>query len=173
MDKYTIMKYNFKVNTIKIVIGLGNDAKEYLHTYHNLGFLAIDYLKQHKNGTRFENVPLAKTDGFMNAAGDSVRAILKSHEVKPGGLLLIHDDSDIALGNYKFSFGRGSAGHKGVESVMQCLGTKEFWRLRIGIRKQGEERKALDLVLTPMTQRDREILEEVLERLLTDTTISF
>ncbi len=139
---------------LKIIVGLGNPDPKYENTYHNVGFLFLDFLgKGVKSGV------------YMNESGKFVAKEIKKAGTKPGELLLAHDDSDIALGNYKFSFGRGAAGHHGVESVQATLKTKDFWRLRIGIRppqKEGEERmKALDFVLKKISPADKAVLEKV------------
>jgi len=120
------MNEEFNPARIKLIIGLGNPGKEYQNTYHNVGFLAVDYLAK--------NPPNYKSDVYMNESGPWVLKKIKKNGIKPEELLIIHDDSDIKIGNHKFSFGRGAAGHKGIESVIKALRTKNFWRLRIGVR---------------------------------------
>src|SRR3989344_4878171 len=122
--------------TFKLIIGLGNPGQEYSNTYHSVGFLFICYLEEGRQNSKFEirNSKLLKSDVFMNASGQFVKKALKKYGTKPHEILIAHDDSDIALGNYKLSFDRNSAGHKGAQSVIDALGTKKFWRLRIGIR---------------------------------------
>ncbi len=151
-----------KVNAYKpkLIIGLGNPDKKYENTYHNVGFLAVDYFAKN-----LLNSNLLKSAVFMNQSGDFVGKAIKKHGIKPQELMVIHDDSDIELGNYKISFGRSSAGHQGVESIINSLGTKNFWRLRIGIRKAGlpaetRRAKAGDFVLEKITKNDWEILEK-------------
>ena len=114
----------------KLIIGLGNPSTgsgrvpdKYENTYHNVGHLFVDFLGK---GT--------KSDVFMNQSGKFVKEALKKHKIKPENLLVVHDDSDIELGCYKLSFGRNSAGHRGVQNIIDQLKTKNFWRLRIGIR---------------------------------------
>src|SRR3989344_4538649 len=115
------------MDKIKLIVGLGNPGKEYEYTRHNAGFLFIDIL-----GNNFKNkkIILAKTQAFMNESGRAVANLMKSRKIKPENLLVIHDDIDILWGDFKFSFGRSSAGHKGVESVIKTLKTRNFWRLR-------------------------------------------
>ena len=147
----------------KIVIGLGNPGEEYEKTYHNVGFLFIKYLINKKP----TNSELIKSDVYMNESGKFVAKIMQKTGVKPEELLVVHDDSDIELGKYKLSFGRGSAGHKGAESIIKSLGTKNFWRLRIGIRKvssikyQVLRKKAEEFVLRKISKADLEILNQV------------
>lgn len=149
----------------RLIIGLGNPGKEYKKTYHNAGFLFIQYLMDKKPANsefRIQNSELLKSDVYMNESGKFVAKILKKHGVKPKEILIVHDDSDIELGKYKISFGRGSAGHRGVESIIKSFGTKNFWRLRIGIRKTAKE-KAGELVLKKISKKDWEILEKVFQ----------
>ena len=149
----------------RLIIGLGNPGKQYEKTYHNAGFLFIQYLMDKKPANsefRIQNSELLKSDVYMNESGKFVAKILKKHGVKPKEILIVHDDSDIELGKYKISFGRGSAGHRGVESIIKSFGTKNFWRLRIGIRKTAKE-KAGELVLKKISKKDWEILEKVFQ----------
>jgi peptidyl-tRNA hydrolase, PTH1 family len=145
----------------KLIIGIGNPDKKYESTYHNVGFLFADYLTKN-----FPNSKILKSDTYMNESGKFVAKELKKSGVKPEKLLIAHDDSDIALGNYKLSFGRGAAGHHGIESIMTSLKSKEFWRLRIGIRPRNEKvrQKAEKFVLKKITAADRKVLETVFQK---------
>lgn len=139
----------------KLIIGLGNPGKKYENTYHNVGFLAIDYLAENhpisnfpacadlparnaqagaSAGRQFPISKLLKSNVYMNESGRFVKEALKKYGIKPETLLIIHDDSDIYLGDYKISCGRGAAGHHGVENIINSLKTQDFCRVRIGIR---------------------------------------
>ncbi len=168
----------------KLVIGLGNPGKEYQNTYHNVGFLAVDFFAKNPPITK-----LLKSGSYMNQSGLFVAKASKKYGAKSDQIMIIHDDSDIELGKYKISFGRGSAGHRGVESIIKSLGTKNFWRLRIGIRpptvnkisinqftpldklSNGASqrksailrRKASEIVLEKINKKDWEILEKVFQ----------
>lgn len=159
---------------IKLIIGLGNNNPKYENTYHNVGFLMADYLNASSLsavtlGAKADvKIPIEKSGGYMNEAGASVRALAKKYGMKPENLLIIHDDSDIYLGNYKLSFNRGSAGHKGVQNIIDQLKTKEFWRLRIGIRPKPKSAKtprakAEEFVLKTIAPASKKILEKVFE----------
>lgn len=106
----------------------------------------------------------------MNVSGPAVQKFLRKDGAKPERMLLAHDDADIPVGEYKFSFGSGAAGHHGVESVIDSLGTKNFWRLRIGIAKTFEtpdgpiKKKSMDYVLKPITAADMELMQVVFEK---------
>ncbi len=154
---------------MKLIIGLGNPDKKYENTYHNIGYLAIDFLtgknKKFKvsKSKKFkyfktENLIFAKSLTFMNNSGEGVKEAMEYFKIKPKNILIIHDDSDIKLGNYKLSFNKNSAGHLGIQSVIDKLGTKKFFRLRIGIRKIGDKRKAAEIVLSKITKENKEII---------------
>lgn len=119
------------MDKIKLIIGLGNPGKEYERTRHNTGFLFIDILE---NNLKNKKIILAKSRSFINESGKAVAALIKFYKLKPENVLVVHDDIDIFWGKFKFSFGRSSAGHKGVDSIIKALKTKNFWRLRIGIQ---------------------------------------
>lgn len=135
---------------ISLIISLGNPGTEYEKTFHNVGHLMVNFLGRG-----------IKSGVFMNKSGEFVKQELKKAKVKPEELLLVHDDSDIELGKFKFSFSRNSAGHKGVQDVINHLKTKEFWRLRIGIRPAKNKEKADQLVLKKISTTQMEVLEKV------------
>lgn len=124
---------------IKLIVGLGNKGEAYTRTHHNAGFRAVDrLLREHEHDT-IPMPPLLKNDGFMNESGIFVAAAVRRARIATEELLVIHDESDLPLGAFRFSFDRGAAGHRGVASIIQKLGTKKFWRLRLGIRPTGND----------------------------------
>lgn len=158
------MEQKFNPEDVSLIVGLGNPEKSYEKTYHNAGALYLAHLASlhAKDLPPFERAKtfahgvmgsktLIRSFAPMNESGSAVAAAVKYFNKKPESLLVIQDDSDLTLGTYKLSFGRGAAGHNGILSIMTALRTKDFWRLRIGIRppsKDGEARKkALDFVL--------------------------
>ena len=149
---------------LKLVIGLGNPDKKYTNTYHNVGFLAVDFLT--KNPPIFNSQFLiSKSDEYMNNSGRFAAKMLKKHNVKSENLLIIQDDSDLKIGQYKFTEpGHSAAGHHGIESIQQYVPNK-FWRLRIGIRPPEEKirQKAEKFVLKKISSAHKKILEEVFE----------
>lgn len=152
---------------IKLVVGLGNPGEEYMNTYHNLGHLFVDYLKSDPKLRVYPN--LQKTNVYMNESGRYIKAALKKYGLRPEEILVVHDDSDILLGNFKLSFGRGSAGHEGVESIIKSLKTNTFYRLRMGIRPppkadlpaKAQRAKAGQLVLKKISPTDRRKLDKL------------
>ena len=162
--------------TPRIIIGLGNPGTQYANTYHNVGFLFIDYLKNAL--TNYElpitNYQLLKSDVYMNESGNFVAKTLRKTDAAPHDLCIAHDDSDIPLGSFKISFGRGSAGHHGIENIIRAIGTKNFTRLRIGIRPlaqipadgkliNADRIKANEFVLKKITRTNQKILNRVFQ----------
>lgn len=136
------------------VVGLGNPGREYEKTRHNAGRAAVAlFAKQEDTGdfvfnkkanalvAKGSGVTLALPETMMNNSGKAVAALVKSPKAAKS-LLVVHDDLDLPLGAVKMVFGRGSGGHKGVESVMHALKTKDFARLRIGISAAGKNHQA-------------------------------
>ncbi|MBI5401210.1 peptidyl-tRNA hydrolase [Candidatus Wolfebacteria bacterium] len=149
----------------KLIIGLGNPGEEYKETYHNTGDLFVEFLK---GKTAAKTLRASETQTFMNEIGKEALKAMKKSRIKPDEILIAHDDADIELGDYKISFGSGSAGHKGVKSIIKFLGTKNFWRLRIGILKKnffGKKIKAGKIVLKKITSSDWEKLSETFEKI--------
>ena len=205
------MEKQFSEKRIKLIIGLGNPGPEYENTYHNAGKLMVDYMleicalkdsvlasgfRKQASASCFEisacgKVNLAKTLTYMNESGKAVKLAMKSLKVNTDSLMIAHDDSDIELGKYKISFGSGPAGHRGAQSVIESLGTKNFWRLRIGIRQNADKcglkqqisaynisvnqrknprksaafrMKASEFVLKKITAADRELMRSAFEK---------
>lgn len=145
-----------------MIIGLGNPGKEYEYTRHNVGFLFIEFLE---DNLKNKKIILAKTRVFMNKSGKAILSLMKRHKLKPENILIVHDDIDILWRDFKFSFGRSSAGHKGVESVIKELKTKNFWRLRIGIQPVVKNRiKADKIVLKKFTEKEFGELKENIKK---------
>lgn len=158
----------------KLIIGLGNPDlpadrhdKKYLNTYHNVGFLFIDFLRENYQLSitpclpAGRNYQLLKSNVYMNLSGSFVIKAMKKNNIKPTELLIVHDDSDLIIGKYKLSFGSGAAGHHGVESIISSLKTQNFWRLRIGVRPQNEKirQKADMFVLKKISTTNKNILK--------------
>lgn len=140
-----------------VIVGLGNPGKEYEWTRHNAGRNAAQLVGK-QEGLEFvfnktanalvargtvdgENATLVLPETMMNNSGKAVAAFVKSVKAAKN-LLVIHDDLDLPLGTIKMVFGRGSGGHRGVESMMRAIKTKDFARLRIGISASGKKNQA-------------------------------
>ena len=153
---------------MKLIIGLGNPGKEYESSRHNIGFRIVDLMnKEHggnfdldkKSNSEISEIKvngnkaiLMKPQMFVNKSGEAVKKLAKSLKFKVSNLIVVHDDLDIPFGKVKLSFGRSSAGHKGVESIIKALKTEKFYRIRVGtfnsqivkIRKIKDKRKRLN-----------------------------
>ena len=144
---------------IKLIIGLSNEGQKYRTTYHNVGRLFTDQFQIFNlDSLSFGQVEFFLPPGFMNNIGQPIAEFLKNKPISSEQILVIHDDSDLTIGKYKFSFAGSSAGHRGVESVISSLGTDQFHRLRVGIRKKEEvvRQKAEEFVLKKWTKAEAE-----------------
>ncbi len=150
---------------IKAIIGLGNEGREYKKTYHSVGLFLVDQLKDILQEKGLVSIAIFLPDGFMNAVGAKVVKFLKQKNVQPDEALVIHDDSDLLVGAYKLSFGGSSAGHKGIQNIIEQLGQENFWRLRIGIRDPREKvrEKAGDFVLKKWSKADEAEFKKTLD----------
>jgi PTH1 family peptidyl-tRNA hydrolase len=133
---------------MKLIVGLGNPGKIYTRNRHNVGFRCLDYFARRysirfnrkechaKTGTGQldgEELLLAKPQTFVNASGDAVRCLVDKYDTPLGDILVVYDDLDLPLGKIRLRRGGGSGGHKGVDSIISTLGSKNFPRLRVGI----------------------------------------
>jgi PTH1 family peptidyl-tRNA hydrolase len=147
-----------------IIIGLGNPGKKFENTRHNVGFMAIDKFAKENNFSDFElqkkfdamvsekeNILLVKPETFMNESGVSAKKILSKKNIDD--IILIHDDIDLPIGKIKIVKERGSAGHKGVESVIKAIGNKGLIRIRIGIGGL-KNTEAMKVVLKNFSEKD-------------------
>jgi PTH1 family peptidyl-tRNA hydrolase len=144
---------------MKLIVGLGNPGKDYEKTRHNTGFLVIDALKKSPN---FKAV---KSDQFMNESGLFVKNLVNRYSLSTNNLYIVHDDLDIKLGEYKIHFGRGPKDHNGIISVEEELGTKDFWRVRIGVDNRPLDNKPMgvEYVLQNFTDPEMNVLNKVIK----------
>lgn len=119
-----------------LIIGLGNPRKQYAHNRHNVGHMFIDEGRRSKVEVRDK---LLKTDVFMNESGKFVKKKIAECKLQITDLIIVHDDLDIPLGKFKIQFGVGPKVHNGLTSVEEQLGTKDFWRIRIGVDNRDPE----------------------------------
>ena len=172
---------------MKLIVGLGNPGREYEMTRHNLGFMLIDRLFTLGGGRRFrsessakvaevmlagQRVLLAKPQTYMNLSGDAVRPLLERYgEGQPANLLVASDDVALPFGMIRVR-ARGSAGgQKGLKSIIERLGTQEFARVRLGVKPDHPLDDLSKFVLSPIRNRDREQLDETLERAVDAVTV--
>ena len=163
-----------------VLVGLGNPGPQYAHTRHNCGFDTLDLVlhdaekrgrMRELNGAKFScalwhvESPLLMGDWlcckpltFMNLSGQAVRPLLAFYKISPGDIVVIHDELDIPAGALRFKFGGGNAGHNGLKSLTQELGTPDFYRLRIGIGRPVHKHDVINWVLGRPEGEEREIL---------------
>ncbi len=167
-----------------LIIGLGNPGKQYKSTRHNIGFRVIDELAREYNFPDFrlqkksnalisegaiggEKTILAKPQTFMNNSGKAAKALINYYKIQTENLWVINDDIDLPLGKIKISGNQGAAGHKGVTSIIEELKTKDFWRIRIGIRpEKGKPKNVEKFVLQKFTKEEERILKEVIKEII-------
>ena len=149
--------------SIKAIVGLGNSGAEYEKNDHNVGQVVARALREFR---------LCPGTGYMNESGGPVAKWLKMNNLTPADIIVIHDDADLLLGSYKLAAGGSSAGHNGVQSVIDNLGTADFLRLRIGIRRPDEpvRKKALEFVLQHFSDAEEAVFAQTLEKALPEVT---
>lgn len=168
---------------MKVIVGLGNPGKKFLFTRHNVGFIVLDQFAKKNRFPRFrlvknffallsealfggKKIVLLKPQTFMNNSGKAVKKAMDNLQFTIDNLYLVHDDLDIPLGKMKISLGRSSAGHKGVQSVIDHLKTRGFVRFRIGISPSSGKKitNGNNFVLEKFTNEERIILKKVIKK---------
>jgi PTH1 family peptidyl-tRNA hydrolase len=162
-----------------LIVGLGNPGRIYRRNRHNVGFMTLDLLaaarglefsrRQAKASIadgRFKRhkLILAKPQTFMNLAGDSVGRLVRFYRVALPDLLVVCDDLDLPQGSLRLRPGGGSAGHKGLRSIFEHLGSQDFPRLRIGIGRPPGRMDPADYVLQDMAGEERVLMDIALAR---------
>ena len=157
---------------MKLIVGLGNPGKEYENTRHNIGFMVIDdyiskkgivdswkakfnglYLETKLNG---EKVIFLKPQSYMNLSGSVVSQFVNFFKIKIEDIIIVSDDLDLLIGNYKLKSKGSCGGHNGLRDIERCLGTSEYKRLKVGI-SQDNNIDIKDYVLGKFSEDDRKI----------------
>ena len=162
----------------KLVVGLGNPGEKYELTAHNLGFLVIDRLAE-RSGIKVsrkdsmalvgqgtiggKKVLLAKPQTYMNLSGESVQGLLVKSQIPPGDLVLVYDELDLPWQSLRIRPNGSAAGHRGVDSVIRCVGTKEFPRVRLGVHGGRREKDGAQIVLAQLKRAHKQELDELLD----------
>jgi PTH1 family peptidyl-tRNA hydrolase len=162
-----------------LILGLGNPGPRYELTRHNAGFLVLDNLAdkykikltQHKYRSLYgkgeiEGFPviLAKPMTYMNESGKAVKALLSAFNLSSEQILVTHDDIDLPLGKIKTKLKGGDGGQLGVRSTIETLGTREFYRVRIGVDRPEDREDIVDYVLSPFTEEESGLLNDVMNK---------
>jgi peptidyl-tRNA hydrolase, PTH1 family len=164
-----------------LVVGLGNPGKEYASHRHNVGFMAIDEIARRLRADSFrekfsgqyaradvgdEQALLLKPETYMNDSGRAVQAAMAFFKVEPASVVALHDELDLPFGEVRLKFGGGHAGHNGLRSIMECVGTGDFGRVRIGIGRppSGFRGDVADFVLSSFDATERATLPDLVKR---------
>ena len=163
----------------KLIVGLGNPGKEYEATRHNAGFWWVDELARLHNANfktdgKFHGliakanmhgneVHLLKPQTFMNVSGRSVGAVAQFYKIEPAQILVVHDELDLPPGSAKLKLGGGHGGHNGLKDIIAHLGTKDFWRLRVGIGHPGDRAEVVNYVLNAPCKEEQVLIDEAMQ----------
>ena len=161
-----------------LIFGLGNPGNRYRLTRHNIGFMVLEKLaagleidlKQKsfnalwgKGKIAGKNVLLAMPQTYMNLSGNAVRELLAFFKADINNLIVVHDDLDLPLGTIRLKTGGGNAGHKGLESIVENLGSSDFMRVRIGIGKPADKARIESYVLEQFERKEEAIVAPVIQ----------
>jgi PTH1 family peptidyl-tRNA hydrolase len=165
---------------IRLIVGLGNPGREYEATRHNVGFQWVDELARvqklnFKSESKFHGltargelhgheVLLLKPQTFMNVSGRSVGALMQFYKIAPAEMLVVHDELDLPPGVARLKMGGGHGGHNGLKDIIAHLGSKDFWRLRIGIGHPGERTEVSGYVLNDPRHEERELIDDAIQQ---------
>jgi peptidyl-tRNA hydrolase, PTH1 family len=163
---------------VKLIVGLGNPGEEYELSPHNLGFRAVDRIANElgvevrnrqcraltaRTLIGSETVLLAKPETFMNLSGISVRELVSKHEVRvEEDLIVIQDELDFSLGTVRLQRKRSSAGHNGIESIIDAMGTNDFLRIRMGVAPDHKVEDGIGYLLSPFRKAQGKVVDEML-----------
>jgi len=165
---------------MKLIVGLGNPGRFYAFSRHNVGFMAADefcraqdiilkndsaaFSLSGRGRVAGKDVLVARPLTFMNLSGVSLKLLLRKHKVSLDDLLVICDDLDLEFGRLKIKPSGSSGGHRGLESIIEAIESREFCRLRIGIGRPRREVDAAEYVLSNFIKQERAELKDVLAR---------
>ena len=164
------------MSEIRLIVGLGNPGREYEGTRHNAGFWWVDdFAREHqlslKSDSKFHGQTarsvtqgrelfLLKPQTFMNVSGRSVGALAQFYKIDAAQILVVHDELDLPPGSAKLKLGGGHGGHNGLKDIIAHLGTRDFWRLRIGIGHPGDRAEVSNYVLNAPRREEEELIRE-------------
>ena len=160
-----------------LIVGLGNPGEKFENTRHNAGFMAVDFFAKKNEFPEFElskkngslisekgKILLSKPQTFMNKSGLAVKKLIAQN--KKADLIVIHDDIDLPLGRIKIVKNRGSAGHKGVESIIKAVGNKNLARIRVGIAPlKGGAKAPENFVIKKFTEEEQKVINKTVKKI--------
>lgn len=180
---------------MKLIVGLGNPGEKYKNNRHNVGFMVVDGLAMRlfsykamplkwELSEKFDSLlitldsrlVLAKPQTFMNNSGEAIKKLIDFYKVSLNDLYVIHDDLDIPLGQYKIQKGKGPKVHYGIQSINQALGTRDYWRVRIGVENREVSQvprvsrvpRGEQYVLQDFTKEEQMIIADVIKLIIAD-----
>lgn len=170
------------MSSIRLIVGLGNPGREYESTRHNAGFWWVDEFAR-SEGISFRSeakfhglaakgqvnsaeVFLLKPQTFMNLSGRAVGAMAQFYKILPSEILVVHDELDLLPGTARLKLGGGHGGHNGLKDIIAQLGTKDFWRLRLGVGHPGDRAAVVGYVLNDPRREERELILEAVQQSL-------
>jgi len=158
---------------IYLVVALGNPGPEYQYHRHNIGFMVGEELRRRHGLPRLRSrfhglagegtlmgtrVVLLLPMTFMNLSGRAAAAAARKYKIPVERIFVIHDEVELPFGEVRLKEGQGLGGHNGLRSMEQCLGSRGFWRLRVGVGRPEDERPLIDHVLAPFSEPREEVL---------------
>lgn len=162
-----------------LIVGIGNPGKKYERTKHNIGFIVLDdfsvrvgieiskagFKGLYGKGEYLNNtLYLLKPQTFMNRSGESVKEIKNFYKIPSEQIIVVHDELDISLGNLKIKAGGGTAGHNGLDSIKDSIGSSDFLRVRVGIGKPDLKNKVVNHVLSHFSNEEEALLNETTKK---------
>jgi PTH1 family peptidyl-tRNA hydrolase len=170
---------------MKLIVGLGNPGLFYANNRHNIGFMCVRYIAkaysikfnrkqgQARTGSgeiNGQKVTLARPQTFMNNSGEAVSRLLKKLKITPADLIVIHDDLDLPTGKIRIRSGGSSGGHKGIESIIKHIDSRNFSRIKVGIGRPDtpegteaeKEAAVIDYVLSGFTREEKKVIKKVI-----------
>ena len=170
------MLKDMSLMSLQLIVGLGNPDKKLLSTRHNVGFWFLDLLSEKLNKDfdfqkkydsdifQYEKQEklfhMMKPLSYINNSGVPIKKFIKNKNISPENILIIYDDLDLVAGKTRLKLGGGSGGHNGLNSIIEQLGSRNFWRLRIGIDKPDDKNKVIEYVLGKPSKEDKESIFE-------------
>ncbi|MDP2027665.1 aminoacyl-tRNA hydrolase [Sulfuriferula sp.] len=167
---------------IRLIVGLGNPGRDYARTRHNAGFWWVERCADTlhitlKPESRYFSIAgrgqtpageifLLLPQTFMNASGKAVAALARFHKITPAEILVVHDELDLLPGTARLKQGGGHGGHNGLKDIAAQIGSREFWRLRLGIGHPGSKPEVVNFVLNPPRVDEANLIEDAMHNAL-------
>ena len=175
--------------SLKLIVGLGNPEQKYLPTRHNVGFWVLDSLAQELSkkftlSKKYESelfeyeyetklFHMMKPLSYINNSGKPIKKFIKNKDINPENILIIYDDLDLDVGKIRLKLDGGSGGHNGLNSIIEQIGSKNFWRLRVGIGKPYKKHEVINYVLGKPSQFDKSIIDKNIKVMLSEINSFF